>query len=95
MTMLGGWDISELKCCNLPQKAASAFTGATADLVGVDYEPVLYVGSQVVNGTNYCILAVQTLLTAQPKKRLVKLIIHESLHAEYKLHSVSVINLRE
>ena len=93
MSMLGGWDISELKPCNLPQKAASAFAGAMADLVGADYEPVLYVGSQAVNGTNYCILALQTLVTAVPKKRLVKLIIHESLHAEYTLHSVSVITL--
>lgn len=93
MATLGGWNIDELKPCNLPQKAASAFIGATSELVGADYEPVLYVGSQSVNGTNYCILAVQTLITAQPKKRLVKLIIHESLHGEYTLHSVSVITL--
>ena len=93
MSMLGGWNIDELKPCKLPQKAASAFTGATSELVGADYEPVLYVGSQAVNGTNYCFIAVQTLVTAQPKKRLVKLIIHESLHAEYTLHSVSVITL--
>ena len=93
MALLGGWDISELKGCNLPQKAQSAFTGATMDLVGADYQPVLYVGSQQVNGTNYCILALQTLVTAQPKKRLVKLVIHESLHAEYSLESVSIINL--
>ena len=53
MALLGGWDISELKSCNLPQKAQSAFTGATMDLVGADYEPVLYVGKQLVNGTNY------------------------------------------
>ncbi len=93
MAYLGGWDISELKSCNLPQKAASAFTGATMDLVGATYEPVLYVGKQLVNGTNYCILAKQTLVTAQPKIRLVKLVVHESLHAEYSLESVSIISL--
>ncbi len=93
MALLGGWDISELRPCNLPQKAASAFIGATADLVGANYEPVLYVGKQLVNGTNYCIIALQTLVTAQPKKRLVKLVIHESLHAEYSLQSVSIIGL--
>ena len=93
MSLLGGWDISGMKPCNLPQKAASAFTCATQDLVGASYQPVLYVGSQVVNGTNYCILALQTLSTAQPKKRLVKLIINESLNAEYRLESVSIIGL--
>ena len=93
MALLSGWDISEMKGCNLPQKATSAFTEATADLVGATYEPVLYVGKQLVNGTNYCIIALQTLVTAQPKKRLVKLVIHESLHAEYSLESVSIISL--
>ena len=93
MVLLGGWDISELKGCNLPRKAQSAFTGATMDLVGADYTPVLYVGKQLVNGTNYCFIALQTLVTAQPKKRLVKLVIHESLHAEYSLESVSIISL--
>ena len=93
MALLGGWDISELKGCNLPQKAQTAFTGATMDLVGADYTPVLYVGKQQVNGTNYCIIALQTLVTAQPKKRLVKLIIHETPKAEYTLDSVSIIGL--
>ena len=93
MALLGGWDISEMKPCNLPQKAASAFTGATSELVGADYEPVLYVGKQLVNGTNYCIIALQTLITAQPTKRLVRLVIHESLNAEYSLESVSIIRL--
>ena len=93
MALLGGWDISELKGCNLPQKAQSAFTGATMDLVGADYQPVLYVGSQQVNGTNYCILALQTLMVANSKKRLVKMVIHEALDGTCKLLSVSPINL--
>ena len=65
MSLLGGWDISRMKACNLPQKATSAFIGATQDLVGANYQPVLYIGSQVVNGMNYCILALQTLSTVQ------------------------------
>ena len=91
--MLGAWDISELKGCNLPQKAQSAFTGATMDLVGAEYEPVLYVGKQSVNGTNYCILALQTLMVANSKKRLVKMIIHENFDGTCKLLSVSPVNL--
>ena len=91
--MLGAWDISELKGCNLPQRAESAFTSVTMDLVGADYEPVLYVGKQLVNGTNYCILALQTLVIANPKKRLVKMVIHEALDGTCKLLSVSPINL--
>ena len=65
--MLGSWNYDDVKGCNLPQKAQSAFTEVTSELVGADYEPVLYAGSQVVNGVNYCILALQTSVTAHPE----------------------------
>ena len=91
MNKLGSWDISEIKGCNLPQKAQSAFTAVTGELVGADYQPVLYVGSQVVNGTNYCILAIQTIITAEPKKNLVKVIVNVSTNGVASLVSVSGI----
>ena len=53
MANLGAWNVDEMKGCNLPQKVASAFTAVTGELVGADYMPVLYVGSQDVNGRNY------------------------------------------
>ena len=91
MNILGSWDISEMKGVNLPQKAQSAFTAITGGLVGADYEPVLYVGSQVVNGMNYCILAKQTIITAEPEIRLVKMIINVAPNGNAKLVSVSGI----
>ena len=91
MNKLGSWDISEIKGCNLPQKAQSAFTAVTGELVGADYQPVLYVGSQLVNGTNYCILAIQTIITAEPKKNLVKVIVNVSTNGVASLVSVSGI----
>jgi len=86
---LGGWNIDEIKGVNLPQKVASAFTAVTGGLTGADYQPVLYVGKQVVNGTNYCIIALQTLVTAKPEKRLVKMIINEALDGSASLVSIS------
>ena len=91
MNKLGSWNIDEMKGCNLPQKVQSAFTSVTGELVGADYQPVLYVGSQLVNGTNYCILAVQTIITAEPEKRLVKVIINVSSNGKASLVSVSGI----
>ncbi|MBQ3447766.1 MAG: hypothetical protein IJG37_09000 [Synergistaceae bacterium] len=93
MAVLGGWNIDEMKGVNLPQKAQSAFTAVTGGLVGADYEPVLYVGSQLVNGINYCVLAVQTLLTATPEKRLVKMVINVDTKGVATLVSVSGIGL--
>ena len=93
MSVLGGWNIDEMKSVNLPQKAQSAFTAVTGGLVGADYMPVLYVGTQLVNGTNYCILALQTLLTPNPEKRLVKMIINVSSNGSASLVSVSGVSL--
>ena len=88
MATLGSWNIDELKPCNLPQKATSAFTEITSRVVGTEYMPVLYVGKQIVNGTNYCILAVQTLITANSPKRLVRMVIHESLDGKYSVKTI-------
>ncbi|MBR0204188.1 MAG: hypothetical protein IJQ56_07480, partial [Synergistaceae bacterium] len=66
--LLGGWNLDEVKACNLPQKAQTAFIAATSELVGADYEPICYLGSQVVNGTNYRILAIMKPVTPNPEK---------------------------
>lgn len=93
MATLGSWNIDDLKGVNLPQKAQSAFTAVTGSLTGADYQPVLYVGSQLVNGTNYCILAVQRLVTPKGETRLVKMIINVALDGAASLVSVSGIEL--
>ena len=89
----GGWDLSELKGCNLPQKVASAFIAATDGVVGASYEPVLYVGKKLVSGVNYCILAAQTLATADASKRLVKMIINEAPNGTVKMVSIKKVEL--
>ena len=93
MATLGGWNIDEMKGVNLPQKAQSAFTAVTGGLVGAEYQPVLYVGSQVVNGTNYCILALQRLVVPDSESRLVKMIINVDTKGAAQLVSVSGIAL--
>ena len=93
MANLGAWNIDEMKGVNLPQKVQSAFTAVTGELVGADYMPVLYVGSQVVNGMNYCVLAKQTIITATPEYRLVKMVINVDTKGIASLVSVSGIAL--
>ena len=90
---LGTWDLDNIKTANLPQKAQSAFTEVTSDLVGGDYQPVLYVGSQLVNGTNHCILAIQRPVVQNPNAKLVKMIVHEDLDGSASLISISDITL--
>ena len=91
--VLGGWNLDEVKGCNLPQKVQSAFTAVTGEMTGADYEPIAYLGSQQVNGTNYRILAIQRLVVPSEEKRIVKMIIHEGLDGVASLVSVSGLAL--
>ena len=90
---LGGWNLDEVKGCNLPQKVQSAFTAVTSDLVGADYEPICYLGSQTVNGINYRVLALSRAVVPNAEKKIVKMIIHEELDGSVRLQSVSGLAL--
>ena len=89
--VLGGWNLDEVKGCNLPQKVQSAFTAVTGDMTGADYEPIAYLGSQIVNGINYRILCKRRLVIPNSDVQIVKMIIHEETDGSVRL--VSVIGL--
>ena len=94
MAILGKWDLDEIKPCKLPQRAASAFSAIMEKVTGANYDPVLYVGKQLVNGTNYCIIAVQTLVIPSKPTRLVKMIINEALDGKtYTVRSIKELVL--
>ena len=91
--ILGGWNLEEVKGTALPQKVQTVFTAVTSELVGAEYEPIAYLGSQQVNGMNYRILALQKLVVPNAEKRIVKMIIHEELDGSVRLVSVSGLAL--
>ena len=93
MPTLGGWDLDEIKGVNLPQKVQSVFTSVTSEIVGADYEPIAYLGSQLVNGTNYRVLCIQRIVSPNSEKRIVKMILHEDLDGTPRLVSVSRLAL--
>ena len=93
MATLGGWNIDEMKPCKLPQKVASGFAEVMSGVVGAEYEPVLYIGHQIVNGTNYCLLAVQTLITVDAPKRFVQMVIHEALDGTFSLKTIRGVTI--
>ncbi len=91
--ILGGWNLDDVKGCNLPQKVQTAFTAVTSELVGADYEPIAYLGSQTVNGLNYRILALQSAVVPNAERRIVKMIINEAPDGTARLVSVSGVAL--
>lgn len=84
----GCWKYAEMSPCNLPQKAASAFTKAMEDHVGVDFIPVLYVGEQLVKGTNYCIICKSKTVTKDPEVGCKVVIVYEDLEGNCTVNDI-------
>ena len=77
----------------MPQKAATAWAGAFGEpLAGASFKPLLYLGDQLVNGTNYCFIAEETLATRCPIRHVVKLVIFGD-DDEYKLLDDSITEI--
>ena len=56
--LAGGWSIAESQA--LTEETLAVFEKGMEGLLGVDYTPVAYLGSQVVAGMNHCFLCVAT-----------------------------------
>lgn len=87
----GGWQTAEGKTITEAQK--QIFDKAMEKLVGVKYEPVAYLASQVVSGTNHCFLAKATVVRpgATPSYKLVY--VYENLSKECKVFDIEDITL--
>lgn len=73
--MFGKWNVNVSAA--MPQKVASAVASLSETLTGAEYTPIVYLGSQVVNGTNHAVLAEQTILTGRDTTNIVILIFNE------------------
>ena len=84
----------EIHACtdgNLPQKYASAWT-TVEGLAGASYEPLLTVGKQQAKGTNYFLIAKQTLITATPETHIVTIGINE-FQGNYTIINGSIVKI--
>lgn len=87
--MFGDWTFDVHVGENLPQKLATAFAGLNETLLGADYAPIAYLGTQEVNGINHAVLAEQTVLTGKDTKNVVVLIFNEKPNAT----DVALVNI--
>ena len=92
--MTGGWEIAgqELQA-KLPEEVATAFSKATETLTGTTLEPVAYVGSQVVAGTNYMVLCRATSATEEPETTYQMAVIYADLEGNAEVTSLKDFDL--
>ena len=73
----GGW--TDAKDTELTEERLAVFNKATESLLGMKYEPVEYLGSQVVAGINHCYLCRVTAVSPNAAPHLVRVYIYEDL----------------
>ena len=91
MMKCGGWNYADMPACSLPQDAATAFEKATKGFCGSGFVPVLFVGTQLVSGTNYCIVCKSTLTTNPPIVGCKTLFIYEDLKGNCSITKIDDI----
>ena len=89
----GGWTVTKARYSFLTSGQEKIFNKAVDKQVGVSYEPVALLATQVVAGKNYVFLCQGTTVTAKPKKAWYILTASKSLKNKVTLRSVKKITL--
>ncbi len=91
--VLGGWTLTEFEGAELPEAAQKAYDKALEGYTGMGYVPYALLGTQVVSGTNYMILAKGTTVTPEPVSALYVLVIYEDTEGNCTVANVSDFDL--
>jgi hypothetical protein len=82
----GGWTTADSPV--ISDEFKTVFEKATSELDGVNYEPVAYLASQVVAGTNHCVLCKATPVVPDAKTTYSIVIVYEDLEGNAKITDV-------
>ena len=85
--MTGGWAAAADPAVTDDVKAL--VEKATEGLLGVNYVPVAYLGSQVVAGTNHAVLCQATVVSPDAQPKFVILYLYEDLQGGVKVLNVA------
>ena len=90
-TMLGGWNVTE--SIEITEERKAVFDKALEGLVGVNYEPLAYLGSQVVAGTNHCFLCRATVVYPGATPGLALVYIYQDLEGNATIMTIESFDL--
>jgi len=87
----GGWEIAE--DITVTDELRAVFDKAMEELLGVDYEPVAYLASQVVSGTNHCFLCKATVVVPDAVPYYTLVYIYEDLDGNAVITDIMDVNI--
>lgn len=89
--LMGGWTASE--SVEITDEVREMVINATDGLLGVEYEPVAYLGSQVVAGSNHCVLCRASVVSPDSKPYYVYMYIYRDLDGNCSILKIEKIRL--
>ena len=87
---VGGWTLNDSG--ELSAEAKAAFDKAMEGLMGVNYTPVALLGTQLVSGTNYSILAEATVVYPDAQPYYAVVTVYEDLQGKGKQFEIRIAN---
>ena len=84
--VVGGWEIAESP--EITKEFKEFFEKTVSDYVGMDFVPVAYLSSQVVAGTNHCILCEVTPVVQNAKTSYALVTVYKDLQGNSKVTDV-------
>ena len=88
---VGGWSVPQ--DTKITEEELKIFNKAIEGLTGVGYEPVAYLGSQVVAGTNHCFLCKSTVIYPGATNRYTLVYIYEKFDGTEEILNIADIKL--
>lgn len=92
----GDWSVkTSIGSMTNDKPARQALKKALKNYTGYELKPLALLGTQVVAGTNYCILCYGSTVTQKPTHSLCKVYVYEDLSGNAKITRVDEIKLEE
>ena len=88
---VGGWTIPEDAAVS--DEARAAFEKAMEGLTGVSYQPVALVGTQLVSGTNYCILCEARVVYPDAVPYYALVYVYADLQGGAKILNIAILDI--
>ena len=89
----GGWTVAESTEINAEEQ--EIFDKAMEGLVGVNYEPIAYMGSQVVAGLNHCFLCKATVVYPGAEATLALVYIYQDLKGNAQITNIANLDIAQ
>lgn len=86
--MTGGWEIVPAEGAVLPDEAVAALEKALEKMDGASYVPVTLLATQIVAGTNYCILCQVTPVVPDAKLAWALVYVYADLEGNAEIMNV-------